>query len=204
MRTFPVLALLGAARFVQSQQSSTVHPDPIDAVVVNPKLLYRDTLDIEKRANGSCSPMPTGHGPVPDPDTSYEFLNSDAISNLAKNASTPSGYHRVFIDLHASSSAGDFLGYSSMDSYDTEQCATQCNQEDGCQAFNIFIERSPTVSVGSECPNPPSTSIIKCALWGSAVDKANTNNAGYTDNSFVVAIAGSNGYVQGEGSDAKG
>jgi hypothetical protein len=41
-------------------------------------------------------------------------------------------------------------------------------------------------------------------FWGDAVTKQNTVNTGFTDNGFVVVIAGSNGYNKGQAAqDAK-
>ncbi|CAN9380491.1 unnamed protein product [Alternaria alternata] len=57
-----------------------------------------------------------------------------------------------------------------MDEYNVEQCAHACNNDDNCNAFTIFFERQPVVSPAPElCPNPPSTTIIKCDLWSGTI-----------------------------------
>lgn len=176
-----------------------MHSFHVLALFLIPALVNTNGLpELQKRTNGTCGPMPLGKGPVPSPDGPDTFLNSAEISNAAKNAETPPGYKSAFTDLKASSSATNFMGYSTMDSYYTTGCATECNDQQGCTAINVFYERAPTMDVGPECPNPPSTTFIKCALWGGGVDELNANNAGYTDNAFMVVIAGSNGYVQGK------
>ncbi|KAF1995753.1 hypothetical protein P154DRAFT_398084, partial [Amniculicola lignicola CBS 123094] len=143
-----------------------------------------------------CAPKPLGKGPIPTPDTQYAFLNSAVLKSLSSSAPIPSNYTLSFSGLKASSSATSFLGYIALDTYNTSYCAQQCNRQPNCTAINIFFERDPTLEVGEGCENPPSTTFIKCAFWGGVVTRGNTVNAGYTDGGFVVAIAGSNGYLK--------
>jgi len=83
-----------------------------------------------------------------------------------------------------------------LQTYDTQACASQCTASYGCQAFNIYFERDPTVDPNDpSCSNPPSTTNIKCVLWAGPVTAANANNAGRYAEDFQVVIAGSNGYV---------
>lgn len=157
-------------------------------------LVRAHKFDLGKRSGGDCSAMPKGKGPVPSPDSPYAFLNSEELASAANKAPTPSGYKQSFKNLHASTTANGYLGYVALDSYDTTLCASKCDEQESCQAINIFFERNPTLQVGSECPNPPSTTYIKCVFWGDLVTKDNTNNTGYTNNAFLVVAAGSNGY----------
>jgi hypothetical protein len=156
--------------------------------------------ELGRRVNGTCDPRPRGSGPVPSTDTAFMFLNSPDLESFAKNATIPFGYHLAFQNLHASSTASEFLGYIPLESYDSNVCAANCTKITGCTSVNIFFERDPTLTVGPDCPSPASSTMIKCAFWGGSVSKDNTKNAGYIDNNFVVAIAGSNGYVKGDGS----
>lgn len=146
-----------------------------------------------KRA-GNCTALPTGKGPVPSPDSALAFVRSKDLADSAKNAPTPANYTQSFKNLNASSTATNYLGYITLDSYDTDACAANCTAKQECQAINIFFERDPTLELGPNCPDPPSTTNIKCVFWGSAVTKANTNNQGYEQELFQVAVAGSNGY----------
>ncbi|KAF1364570.1 hypothetical protein EJ07DRAFT_76454, partial [Lizonia empirigonia] len=148
--------------------------------------------------NSTCSNRTIGAGPVPSTDTAPAFLSYAPFADFAKNATTPTNYTSAFTNLHASSTAKTYLGVAELSTYDTTNCSAQCDAQTGCTAINIFFERSPTQNVALACPNPPSSTLIKCVFWGDAVTKANTVNTGYTDQSFVVAIAGSNGYNKGQ------
>lgn len=91
-----------------------------------------------------------------------------------------------------------YLGYTTLQTYDSQACANKCNKINGCISFNIYFERDPTVDPGtgnSGCANPPSTTQIKCVFWGGPVDTDNALNVGQWRNQFQVVIAGSNGYV---------
>ncbi|KAF2683858.1 hypothetical protein K458DRAFT_43222 [Lentithecium fluviatile CBS 122367] len=154
--------------------------------------------------NGNCTKLPLGNGPTISPDNSYAFLQSKELAAFANDAPTPSNYTQSFKNLNASSTADNYLGYITLDSYDTNICASNCTAKDECQAINIFFERDPTLDVGTECPNPPSTTMIKCVFWGSAVTKKNTNNGGYMNKAFVVAVAGSNGYYNQKAGKVEG
>lgn len=88
-----------------------------------------------------------------------------------------------------------YLGFYTLQTYDTNACATKCNAVNGCVSFNLYFERDPTVNPGGGCLNPPSTTTIKCVLWGGPVTTGNTVNTGQPREQFVVAIAGSNGYL---------
>lgn len=151
-------------------------------------------LGVVRAQNGTCGKLPLGKGPTISPDNSNAFHESKELASLANNAPTPVNYTQSFKNLNASSTAGNFLGFLSLDSYDTNACAANCTEKPECQSINIFFERDPTVDVGTDCPNPPSTTYIKCVFWGGAVTKKNTDNQGFQNKAFVVAIAGSNGY----------
>jgi hypothetical protein len=148
-----------------------------------------------KRTNGTCTSKPLGAGPVPVPDTAPNFASDPDFAAAASAAPTPSGYTNTFTNLNASSNAYGYMGFTTLSSYDSNACAAKCNAITDCIAINIFFERDATLDVGPACPNPPSTTNIKCVFWGGPVSASNANNYGYTDNQFQVLIAGSNGYV---------
>ncbi|KAI0599552.1 hypothetical protein F4775DRAFT_591339 [Biscogniauxia sp. FL1348] len=166
--------------------AATATPLPVEAV--------------EKRglvaARSACDALPVGAGPTPVPDTADAFLEYYLLSNAAINAEVPTGYEQTFSNLQASSSAYGYLGYTTLSSYDTAAAATQCDSITGCLGFNIFFERDPSLETGADCPNPPSTTVIKAVFWGGYVEAANANNAGQWRNDFHVVIAGSNGYMK--------
>lgn len=116
-------------------------------------------------------------------------------------AITPQGYVNTFKDLNASTSANSYLTYETLTSYNVSGCAAFCDNVDLCTAFNIYIERDPSLnptsgdaSNGTYCPNPASITNYKCSLWGSSIDASSATNYGTTWDEFQVVIAGSNGY----------
>ena len=113
---------------------------------------------------------------------------------MATNAPTPDGYVSVFTNLGASLQASNYMGLYTLTSYDTLTCASKCDQASGCSAFNVYLERDPTVNANAQnCPNPPSTTNYKCTLWGAPIAAAEATNTGQYQDSFQVVIAGSNG-----------
>ncbi|KAI4701025.1 hypothetical protein J4E89_010861 [Alternaria sp. Ai002NY15] len=147
-----------------------------------------------KRRGWDCSEQPLGKGPVPSPDTAEAFLAMEEISKAATDASTPAGYVNKFKNLKGSNNAVAYLGYKTLDTYDTQACADSCTEKDGCSSFNIFYERDPSVVPADSCSNPASTTVIKCVLWGSPVTAETAVNNGQWRADFHVVIAGSNGY----------
>jgi hypothetical protein len=104
------------------------------------------------------------------------------------------GYSLAFKNLNASSQTTSYLGYKTLNSYDTISCAEYCNQLSGCQGFNIYFERDPSVDPNSsQCPNPPSVTNIKCVRWGIQIQAETATNSGQWRDSFEVVIAGASG-----------
>jgi hypothetical protein len=147
-------------------------------------------------ARTACQAQQLGKGPVPDPDTSEAFLAYADFATTANSASVPGGYYQTFQNLNASNSAYGYSGFSTLDSYDTAECARRCNNVDSCSAFNIYFERDPVVEPGTGCENPDSHTEIKCVYWGGYISAANADNVGQWRADFHVVIAGSNGYVK--------
>ncbi|KAK8097518.1 hypothetical protein PG984_016657 [Apiospora sp. TS-2023a] len=154
-----------------------------------------DDIHVNNIKRSPCQTQPAGAGPVPSPDTASAFLSNGYFSSQASAAPVPTGYNLAFTNLAASSSAYGYMGYTTLQTYDTALCAKKCNAITGCSAINIYFERDPTMEPADACPTPASTTNIKCVFWGGPVSKDNTNNAGQWRNKFQVVIAGSNGYV---------
>ncbi|KAI0975929.1 hypothetical protein F4678DRAFT_287125 [Xylaria arbuscula] len=167
-------------------QAAIATPLPVEAA-------NKRSLDARDNA---CSPQPLGSGLTPSPDTASEFLTSVDFSVEAQGAVTPNGYYRTFFDLKASNSAYGYSGYSTLESYDTAECARRCDNINSCLGFNIYFERDPVVNPGPGCTKPDSTTNIKCVYWGGYISTANANNAGQWREDFEVVIAGSNGYMK--------
>ncbi|KAL9018882.1 MAG: hypothetical protein Q9185_003794 [Variospora sp. 1 TL-2023] len=149
---------------------------------------------LEKR-DGDCRPLLLGSGPLSIPDNPQTFSTNPVYSSLALGATTPDGYSSIMQNLDAYLDAPNYISNTTLTSYDTLACASLCNRLVGCQAFNLYIERDPTLDPNTVlCPNPLSTTNFLCTLWGTAVSPAQATNRGYLRASFRVAIAGSNAY----------
>lgn len=115
---------------------------------------------------------------------------------MATNAPTPDGYAEVFVNVNASLSASNYMGLYTLSSFDTLGCASKCDQASGCQAFNMYIERDPSINPNNtNCPNPSSITNYKCTLWGAPVSAVEANNFGQNRDQFQVVITGSNGML---------
>lgn len=115
----------------------------------------------------------------------------------------PTGYSTIFSGLNASNNAAyGYLTYQALSFYDTSYAAAQCNSMAGCESFNIYFERDPTVTPTADCPNPPSNynyfgvNNVKVAYYSSILTAASATNVGQWQENFQVAIAGSNAYVK--------
>ena len=154
----------------------------------------------------SCAPQPAGYGPLVTPDTPEDFKSYPLFKQLSLGAQTPKGYSNVFKNLNASTTANSYITYKVLTSYNVSDCAAFCDSYSLCTAFNVFIERDPSINPstggdnadiggwGSECPNPSSITNYKCSLWGSNIDAVSATNTGEARDSFQVVITGSNGY----------
>ncbi|KAI4944730.1 hypothetical protein J4E91_008417 [Alternaria rosae] len=180
----------GAGTKVVPYSPDAVIADTFASVLADPASADKSL----KRRGWDCSEQPLGKGPVPNPDTPEAFLAIEEISKAANDASTPAGYVNKFKNLKGSNNAVAYLGYKTLDTYDTQACADSCTEKEGCSAFNIFYERDPSVVPADSCSNPASTTVIKCVLWGSPVTAETAVNSGQWRADFHVVIAGSNGY----------
>ncbi|KAI0427542.1 hypothetical protein F5Y09DRAFT_350351 [Xylaria sp. FL1042] len=167
-------------------QAATATPLPVQAAT-------KRSIDAR---DDSCSPLPSGAGATPVPDTASAFLAYADFATAANGASTPGGYYQTFQNLQGSNSAYGYSGYSTLDSYDTAECARRCDGIDSCLGFNIYFERDPQLVPGPECPDPASTTVIKCVYWGGYISADNANNMGQWREEFQVVITGSNGYMK--------
>jgi hypothetical protein len=113
---------------------------------------------------------------------------------MALDARTPTGYANTFKDLNASANANSYMGLHTLPSYDTLGCSQYCDNTTLCTAFNLYIERDPSLNPTGNCSNPPSITNYKCTLWGSGVEPAAATNFGQIRGNFTVVVAGSNGY----------
>ncbi|KAK4623881.1 hypothetical protein CLAFUW4_05989 [Fulvia fulva] len=147
-----------------------------------------------KVRRGDCSPQPAGSYPQVKPDTAEAFVNYPPFHALANSQGPPFPYFEKFRDLNGSTQQSSYLTYMILKQYDVNQCARLCDNADLCTSFNIYVERDPTLDPGPACPNPPSTTNIKCVLWGSSINRQTATNTGQYRQDFHVVIAASNGY----------
>ncbi|KAI6892826.1 hypothetical protein KC318_g6367 [Hortaea werneckii] len=147
-----------------------------------------------------CAVQPDGYGPKVSPDTVEAFKSYSEFHQQAQNAETPSGYEEVFQDLDASVSGNSYITFYTLESYDVAGCAAHCDNTDLCTAFNIYIERDPSLNPtkgdneSTYCPNPSSITNYKCSLWGSDIDQQSATNTGDNREDFQTVVVGSNGY----------
>lgn len=171
-------------------------PAATEAAVADPLPVEAVGKRRMKSRTDACQPLDPGFGPIPDPDTADSFLASDLFSSAANSAPTPSGYVQTFANAKGSNSAYGYSGFSTLESYDTAECARRCDGISSCSGFNIYFERDPAVVPAAGCEDPASTTAIKCVYWGGYVSADNANNQGQWREQFHVVIAGSNGYMK--------
>lgn len=128
------------------------------------------------------------------PDTASAWLANVVYNNTATAAVVPDGYSLSFGPNQGATSADVYLGYYTLSKFDPIACQQYCDQADSCYAFNLYMERDPTQDAGDNCLNPPSTTNIKCSLWGSHIDQTTATNAGQWRRDFQVVIGASMGY----------
>ncbi|KAJ4373280.1 hypothetical protein N0V83_003574 [Neocucurbitaria cava] len=134
------------------------------------------------------------HGLNVFPDDARHFRNSADLRNISLQAPTPTNWDRTFAAKTGSSQGTTFLGWTELERYEPSNCAAQCSRIGGCQAINIYFERTPKFFLGQECQHAPSMSVIKCVFWGEKLYAENVTNYGHTEWEFDIAMAGSNGY----------
>ncbi|KAF2163947.1 hypothetical protein M409DRAFT_57053 [Zasmidium cellare ATCC 36951] len=202
----PTPSVLGAplAATIQSQVPSyspsaaaqsaaaAVPTDPISSSTDDDSSDSKRSLTARK----ACDPQKAGAAPVTSPDTASAFLANANYTTIQANAPVPQGYQIVFQNLQGATQQNGYLGYYTLSSYDTVKCQQYCDKASSCQAFNVYIERDPSVEPGTGCDNPPSTVNYKCSLYGLPVSNATATNTGQWRANFQVVITASNGYVK--------
>ncbi|TVY78337.1 hypothetical protein LSUE1_G003964, partial [Lachnellula suecica] len=146
---------------------------------------FLEVVDSIAKRDGDCSAEPAGTGPqvsIPA-DTDDAFLNHGPFHTAAVAAASPSGvpqgYSLAFQDLNGSSQTTAYLGYTTLNEYDPIQCASYCDQQAGCMAFNLYFERDPSQAPNAtSCPNPSSVTNIKCVIWGVWIQPETATNVG--------------------------
>jgi hypothetical protein len=93
-----------------------------------------------------CKPMPIGNAPIQNTTSVKAFDFDPVYTELAMNATVPFGYDPIFLDMPGSyQNERDYIRYVTLDEYSTDQCGAVCASLAGCQSFNIYVLRVPTV-----------------------------------------------------------
>lgn len=146
-------------------------------------------------AAAGCPAQDIYYNYIPSPNNPSGFLTDSKLAKIAKDGTVyPAGYTTNFTNQYGSLFANNYITYQQLPSYNITQCASLCDSTPGCQAFNIYFERDPVQDPGSACPNPSSSTMVRCALWGSQVSLSQAQNIGEWRTDFMVVIQGSNGY----------
>ncbi|GAB7345790.1 hypothetical protein MBLNU457_4054t2 [Dothideomycetes sp. NU457] len=177
-----------AAATVSSMEPSAIASSIVAAISAKPSV---SNTKLKKRVDDSgCAVQPSSS------DTAENFVANPAFGEAATSATTPAGWTETFVNQTGSSQGVmAYMGYSTLDTYDTGACAARCTNTKGCMSFNIYYERDPSVNPTSTCTDPPSTTVIKCVYYGGPVTANSATNTGGYSYDFHVVIAGSNGYV---------
>lgn len=142
--------------------SATASSDPDATSLVNSAARASVTpTSVSKREahhkrDGTCAVQPEGIDYDSAPDTPLAFAIDPYYAVTAETADAPAGYTTVFTNLNASNSANKYMGYSLLSFYDVKTCASHCTSAAGCESFNIYFERDPSVSFVRP-PNPTHT-----------------------------------------------
>ncbi|KAL6709125.1 hypothetical protein ACN47E_001941 [Coniothyrium glycines] len=151
------------------------------------------------QAANPCAPLTLSTMQEPIPNTLATFQSTNIYSNF--DVPTPSGYELIAKDQNATINSSKYMFYQDLSSYDTQACAHLCSITRGCDAFNIYIQRHPSVPPSPICPNPPASILARCALYGEPVAASQAINHGQivgpadpSGEAFQVAIRSSNVY----------
>ncbi|KAF2157685.1 hypothetical protein K461DRAFT_273906 [Myriangium duriaei CBS 260.36] len=131
---------------------------------------------------------------LPAVNSPLGFLNDTTIYTTALNASAPTGYVWQWAGLFSSVISPYYLGYAQLTSYNVSACAAFCDATTGCQGFDMYYERDPTVWPGVGCLNPSMQTGVHCALYSAKLNVSNAVNVGQWNGNFMVVVAGANGY----------
>ncbi|TFK20799.1 hypothetical protein FA15DRAFT_759121 [Coprinopsis marcescibilis] len=143
--------------------------------------IYGDIHTAEEKTNfGGQKSYPTlaylkcGHiTPAPPPPLTYiQHSTGWALRDLVE-PEVPEGYEYVFGPIDAANNANGYMGYTFLETYDVDVCATECNQRGAdpvggiCKYFNIWravVDGIPTT--------------YTCAMYFEATDASTAVNAG--------------------------
>ncbi|GAM91314.1 hypothetical protein ANO11243_093630 [Dothideomycetidae sp. 11243] len=150
---------------------------------------------IPKVKAAACAPATPLYSYIPSDNSPSGFIVDASLASLAKAAVLyPAGYSTSFTNAYGSLFANNYLTAYDLPSYNASACAAYCNAYPSCTAFNVYIERQPSLYPADSCSNPSAITGIRCALWNDTVTASQAQNVGQWRVNFMVVIQGSNGY----------
>lgn len=120
---------------ILEQATATISSvEAAETVVADSDAVKRDV--IEKRT--ACALQPTGiSSTTPTADNPSAFVSNTVFASIASAAATPAGYTNTFTNLQGSNNAMGYLGFTTLQTYDSQACASKCDKINGCMAVNI-------------------------------------------------------------------
>ncbi|KAI4696424.1 uncharacterized protein J4E88_000601 [Alternaria novae-zelandiae] len=154
------------------------------------------------RSEPLCAPLGDSTAPEPSSNALSAFTDDEKYDELALTAPIPAGYTATMKNANCAFSSNRYMLYVQLDSYDPEACAELCNNHEGCDSFNIYIQRSPSQIPGPACPNPNPIAVAQCALYSLPEDASSCTNFGQhigpadaNGEAFKTAMRSSNVYA---------
>ncbi|KAH4898061.1 hypothetical protein HBI25_179590 [Parastagonospora nodorum] len=149
----------------------------------------------------ACLPLKHSVAPGPVPNTVESFGNYPFYSEIAKVVVSPAGFEPIAKAASAAVNSASYMHIINLDSYDVSACAQHCDATGGCEAFNTYFQRNPSVDPAAACPNPSANTLVVCGLYSQAINEADITNEGQgrgpidaNGQAFEVVIRGSNVY----------
>lgn len=124
-----------------------------DAAASSAAMVQPASAPAAKFKRAACDPEPAGSAPNTFPDTPEAFQKNPYFHVQANSFPPfiPSGssfYYEEFRDLNGSTQQNSYLTYYVLNSYSPSACAKKCDSVDLCVAFNIYVERDPSLTPG--------------------------------------------------------
>ncbi|RYN98252.1 hypothetical protein AA0120_g2573 [Alternaria tenuissima] len=153
------------------------------------------------RSDALCLSRGNSTAPEPSSNSLSGFAEDAKYNSLALSAPVPTGYALAMSNANCAFSSTKYMLYVQLKSYSPETCAELCNKYEGCDSFNIYIQRDPSVVPGPACPNPAPIFVTKCALYSEPEQLSSCTNFGQhvgpvdaDGEAFKIAMRGSNAY----------
>ncbi|USP81973.1 uncharacterized protein yc1106_09247 [Curvularia clavata] len=176
---------------------------------ITPAFIGTAFAAVSRDSNGPCAPNSESTAPAPLVNTLAGFYEWHGYNLIALNARVPTGYETTLVNGDCAISSSKYMLYSKLETYDVQACADICDVHRGCDAFNIYVQREPSVVPGAGCPNPKAIFTTICALYSEPVSLAQCTNAGQymgpedaNGKAFRTAVRASNIYTRLPAKDA--